>query len=35
LKNAQLSSNSYSFGMQANIAMKFTEYVCMYVRKFI
>jgi len=27
LKNAHLRSNSYSFGMQANIAMKFTEYV--------
>jgi len=27
LKNADLSSNSYIFGMPANIAMKFTEYV--------
>ena len=27
LKNARLSSNSYIFGTQANIAMKFTEYV--------
>jgi len=27
LKNAHLSSNSYNFGTQANIAMKFAEYV--------
>jgi len=27
LKNAHLSSNSYIFGTQANIAMKFAEYV--------
>jgi len=27
LKNAHLRSNSYIFGMQANIAMKFTEYL--------
>jgi len=27
LKNARLSSNSYNFGTQANIAMKFAEYV--------
>jgi len=27
LKNAHLSSISYNFGMQANIAMKFAEYV--------
>jgi len=25
LKNAHLSSNSYNFGTQANIAMKFAE----------
>jgi len=27
LKNAHLSSKSYNFGTQANIAMKFAEYV--------
>jgi len=27
LKNAHLSSNNYKFGTQANIAMKFAEYV--------
>jgi len=27
LKNAHLSSNSYNFGTQANIAKKFAEYV--------
>jgi len=27
LKNAHLSSNSYNFGTQANIATKFAEYV--------
>jgi len=27
LKNAHLRSNSYNFGTQANIAMKFVEYV--------
>jgi len=27
LKNKHLNSNSYIFGMQANIAMKFTKYV--------
>jgi len=27
LKNGHLSSNSYIFGTQANIAMKFAEYV--------
>jgi len=27
LKNAHLSSNSYNFGTQANIAIKFAEYV--------
>jgi len=27
LKNAYLSSISYNFGMQANISMKFAEYV--------
>jgi len=27
LKNAHLSSVSYNFGTQANISMKFTEYV--------
>jgi len=27
LKNAHLSLNSYNFGTQANIAMKFAEYV--------
>jgi len=27
LNNAHLSSNSYNFGTQANIAMKFAEYV--------
>jgi len=27
LKNAHLSSNSYNFGTQANIPMKFAEYV--------
>jgi len=27
LKNAHLRSNSYNFGTQANIPMKFAEYV--------
>jgi len=27
LKNAHLSSKGYNFGTQANIAMKFAEYV--------
>jgi len=27
LKNANLSSNNYNFGTQANFAMKFAEYV--------
>jgi len=27
LKNVHLSANSYHFGTQANIAMKFAEYV--------
>jgi len=27
LKNGHLSSSSYNFGTQANIAMKFAEYV--------
>jgi len=27
LKNAHLCSNSYNFGTQANIAMKFAEYM--------
>jgi len=27
LKDAHLSSNRYNFGTQANIAMKFAEYV--------
>jgi len=27
LKNAHLSSNSYDFGTQANIAINFAEYV--------
>jgi len=26
-KNAHLSSNNYNFGTQANIAMKFVEYL--------
>jgi len=27
MKNAHLSSNSYNFGTQSNIEMKFSEYV--------
>jgi len=32
LKNAHLSSNSYNFGTQANIAMKFAEYVILFFK---